>query len=243
VSKDAEKTYVSKLPAEGRRYLYTRPFGLSPGEDALMLRQFSDLLDLIALPENSLILDVGTGPGWVALYMWQAGYRVVGVDISRDMIAIAHDRVESQQAAGVKLAVCDTESIPFQDGSFDGIIMYGSLHHVEDEAICLQECYRVLSSGGRLVISEPNWLHRMSRTARKEWTCYGVVDKGYAPAHLKRLLRRAGFTRVRRYFPTSKPYGWSMQDSLKHLFLPGIQRIILGHFATHVLLVATKPSG
>lgn len=242
MSRDAEKEYVSKLPPEGRQYLRTRPFGLTPKEDALVLRQFSDLLHLLDLPKDSLVLDAGTGPGWTAVYLWQAGYRVTGVDISRDMVAIAQDRAKAQQATGVKLAVCDVETLPFDDCSFDGVMMYGALHHVESEAACIQECYRVLTPGGTIVISEPNWLHRMSRTARKERVCYGVIDKGYTPRHLKRMLKRAGFIKSRRHFATSAPYGTSVRDILRHVLLPGLQRTILGHFATHVLLVAVKPT-
>jgi ubiquinone/menaquinone biosynthesis C-methylase UbiE len=241
VSKSAEKDYVSKLPPEGKRYLQTRPFGLSPNEDALLVRQFSDLLHLLDLPAGSLVLDAGTGPGWVALTLGQAGYRVVGVDISASMLSIAHDRAGSQEATAIGWAVCDMESMSIRGSLFDGVVMYGALHHVEDEALCIRECYRVLRPGGRLVISEPNWLHQFSQTARKEQMCCGVVDKGLTPRHVKRLLRQAGFAGMRRYFPTSKPYGSSLRDLLRHIFLPVLQRALLGHFATHVLLVAVKP--
>lgn len=241
MSKSAEKDYVSKLPPEGKRYLQTRPFGLSPNEDALLVRQFSDLLHLLDLPAGSLVLDAGTGPGWVALTLAEAGYRVVGVDISASMLSIAHNRAGSQGDAAIGWAVCDMESMSIRESLFDGIVMSGALHHVEHETLCIKECYRVLRPGGRLVISEPNWLHQFSQTAKKEQMCYGVVDKGFTPRHVKRLLRQAGFAGIRRYFPTSKPYGGSLRDVLRHIFLPVLQRALLGHFATHVLLVAVKP--
>ena len=55
------------------------------------------------------------------------------------------------------MASTTTERLPFPDGTFDRVLMVDALHHVISQAETVHELYRVLKSGGRLVIEEPDF--------------------------------------------------------------------------------------
>lgn len=59
------------------------------------------------------------------------------------------------QAASWLDVVCDAQEMPFADGSFDNIVMFDVLHHLERPRFFLSEAARVLRSGGRVVLVEP----------------------------------------------------------------------------------------
>ncbi len=107
-------------------------------------------------PAGSLILDVGTGTGDLALGVARAGARkVIAVDFVEEMLVSAQRKVAvGGQVDRVALAVGDAMGLPFPDGSFDGIINGFLLRNVADLAGALREFVRLLKPGGRLVCLE-----------------------------------------------------------------------------------------
>jgi ubiquinone/menaquinone biosynthesis C-methylase UbiE len=83
------------------------------------------------------VLDVGTGTGLFAEAFAGAGCAVTGVDPNEDMLAIAR-----RHTAGVFLAAT-AESLPFEDASFDLVMMGHVLHETDDPAAALREARRV----------------------------------------------------------------------------------------------------
>ena len=104
--KRAAIEYPSKLDPERSYYLRTKPFynlknkpvkHLGEGMDAETHRHFCDFANIaaaLALPAGGSILDVGCGSGWVSEYFARLGYKVLGIDISEDLIQMARERVE-----------------------------------------------------------------------------------------------------------------------------------------------------
>src|SRR6266851_1150536 len=101
------------------------------------------LLDAVDLRNGARILDVASGPGYVAAAAAARGARVVGVDFSAPMVARArmiYPTVEFQEG--------DAEAIPFPDRSFDAVVMnFGMLHLARPERAMTQAA-RVLKPGG-----------------------------------------------------------------------------------------------
>lgn len=104
------------------------------------------------------VLDVGTGPGYLAL----AASRVVGpegaavgIDASPEMIARAR-LLADRSGAAAEYIVASAASLPFDDGSFDVVLSRLVLHHLTGEirATALAEMLRVLRPGGRLLIAD-----------------------------------------------------------------------------------------
>lgn len=104
------------------------------------------------------ILDVGCGTGVNLEYMAKLGNRIVGLDISE----IAMRKCKNRGLSGI---VCDiAEGLPFDNASFDMVFASEVLEHLNDTNFFLSEAYRVLRSGGTLLLSTPNsafWVIRV----------------------------------------------------------------------------------
>jgi len=108
-------------------------------------QQAVKLLDLQP-GERLLIPGVGTG---MDLPLIPLGVSVVGVDISQEMLAKAHLRVDSRQ---VMLLEMDAQVLDFADGYFDAVLLNLILSVVPDGAAAFREAWRALRPGGRAVI-------------------------------------------------------------------------------------------
>lgn len=125
------------------------------------------------LPRGSKILDVGCGPGEIAAKLMQHGYEVWGLDIAEPMIRHACERCGTSH-----FRVGDIEHIPFQDGTFDGVVCVGVLEYLDADGGALREIERVLKPGGRAVLSTPNALcpwHHMDRAVAAAEALYGFA--------------------------------------------------------------------
>lgn len=100
------------------------------------------------------VLDASCGIGYGLEILSRAGAKAVtGVDISAEAIAVAKERFGEFAAA---LAEADLRELPFEDGSFDVVVSFETIEHVEEPEKALAELHRVLRPAGVLVISSPN---------------------------------------------------------------------------------------
>ncbi len=109
------------------------------------------LEDLRLTPEDK-VLDVGGGTGRVAQFLTSAR-QVVVADISVAMLRMAHKK------DGVQAVASRSEELPFPEATFERVVMVDALHHVFEQRRTALEMWRVLASGGRLVIEEPDFTH------------------------------------------------------------------------------------
>jgi demethylmenaquinone methyltransferase / 2-methoxy-6-polyprenyl-1,4-benzoquinol methylase len=105
-----------------------------------------DTVAALALPTGSLLLDVACGTGDLSRLARRRGYRVVGADLSRGMLAANH--------TGAPLLQADCSRLPFADGSFDGLVCGYALRNFSDLPSALAETARVLRPGGRIALLE-----------------------------------------------------------------------------------------
>jgi ubiquinone/menaquinone biosynthesis C-methylase UbiE len=112
-------------------------------------------LERFSVAEGERVLDVGCGTGVLLEALADAAPRasLVGIDVSREMLAVAR-----QRGAGVlRWVTGDVAALPFTDGRFDAAVTSNAFHFWIDPAAALREIRRVLKPAGRLVVTD--WCH------------------------------------------------------------------------------------
>jgi ubiquinone/menaquinone biosynthesis C-methylase UbiE len=134
---------------------YLDALSAHPAVRAYKARTFD--LTLSGAPRS--VLDVGCGLGDDVVALGErssTSTRVVGTDISPVFLAEARRRAPAD--GGVEFVEANTDgSLPFPDGSFDAVRADRVLQHLDKPGVLLDEMRRVISSGGRIVLSEPDW--------------------------------------------------------------------------------------
>src|SRR2546426_4294398 len=101
------------------------------------------LLDAVRAESGVKLLDIASGPGYVAAAAAKRGATVTGVDFSAAMVAQAQ-----RNYPDIEFREGDAEQLPFEDGVFDAAVMnFGILHLARPEQALLEAC-RVLRTGG-----------------------------------------------------------------------------------------------
>lgn len=172
---------------------YDTWYGTPLGAFAHTLEQEA-IFGLADVKPGERAVDVGCGTGIYALELARRGLRVVGIDASSEMIAIAREKFREAGLPG--FWVCGSaEALPFRSQSADLAVAVTSLCFVSEPDRAVAEMQRVIAPGGRIVLGE---LNRWSWWALVRRLKGLVKDTIYNRAHfwsrreLARLLRRNG---------------------------------------------------
>jgi 2-polyprenyl-3-methyl-5-hydroxy-6-metoxy-1,4-benzoquinol methylase len=106
-------------------------------------------LNKIDVPAT-LFLDVGCGYGRFSHTIAEAGYEVVGIDLSTTSIELAYDYVGKRE--NVHLVQCDLTKPPFKENTFDYVFSVGVLHHTPDARSSFASIVPYVRRGGRMAI-------------------------------------------------------------------------------------------
>lgn len=111
---------------------------------------------LAALPEKiGTLLDIGTGTGSLLELLADRTQRALGVDASREMLALARARLSERGLADrCTVRQADMYRLPLADASFDAVTLQMVLHYAEEPAAALAEAARVLRPGGILLVAD-----------------------------------------------------------------------------------------
>lgn len=173
-------------------------------------------IELMNIPADARVLDIGCGSGWATRLMAEKARdgRVVGVDISNEMVRLAAET--SSSFANVYFKISSAEKLPFADGEFSHAFSMESLYYYADMLGALNEIKRVLAPGGVFVTVLD--LYQENEPSH-QW-----IGQLKVPVHLlsgaeyRSLLERAGFVNVgdrRLYDPTPVPANYT-RDSFKN---------------------------
>ena len=187
-------------PTERATFYDEHPFDWIPLDPRESIRSVVSppLADLIeTLDPNSLVLDIGCGPGRVLGFLARRGIRCVGLDRSRVSLGLAVERYGRPGAVG------DNLRLPIADQTADVVISDGVIHHTGDPASAFAENCRVLKPGGRmyLAVYKPSgrypWLYRhpgalIRGGLQRSWARPLVVLFARIPYFLVHFIRSKG---------------------------------------------------
>jgi SAM-dependent methyltransferase len=111
-------------------------------------RVVEPLLDAAEVGPGTRVLDVASGPGYVAASCLARGATVVGLDVAHEMVALA-----GRLHPGIEFVQGDVERLPFDGGSFDAVVGSFLILHLGRPEQAARELARVLAPGGRLALS------------------------------------------------------------------------------------------
>ena len=175
----------------------------------------------LGTPPGGKVLDVGTGPGFVAIEVAKllkgTGGQVVGMDLSPVILTLAAENATKAGLDGMLLwREGDAKAMPFEDGEFDLIVSNDSLHHWEDPLVVFDEIARVLKDDGRCIIHDSKrlqgrwpWLFvkmislSIPRDFRVHW--WNSIKSSYTVDELQAILERSRLT------------GWRIEEDFMDL--------------------------
>jgi SAM-dependent methyltransferase len=119
-----------------------------PGASELRAHSY----ELLGIAPDARVVDVGCGPGRAAAEMAERGAKAVGIDPDERMITVA-----GQRWPAADFRVASAYELPFSDGALDGYRAEKVYHVLADPARAVSEAWRVLASGGRIVLIGQDW--------------------------------------------------------------------------------------
>lgn len=143
--------------------------------------------------DGKRVLEVACGSGIGLGYLEKTAALVVGGDYTPNLLAVA----ANHHKRPVNLFQLDAHVLPFKEGSFDTVVLLEALYYLQRPDMFLQECRRVLSNQGVIVIC----------TVNKDWVDFNPSPFStgyYSPSELFALMTRHGFqTELFGAFPVS----------------------------------------
>ncbi|MFK2824150.1 class I SAM-dependent methyltransferase [Bacillus sp. B190/17] len=170
------------------------------------------------VPPNSFVADLGCGDGYGSLKLHQAGYKVIGIDLSNKMIEFAR-RFEKDH---LTFKQGDLAHLPFEAGKLDAVMAINSLEWTENPAHVLQEINRVLKPEGKLCAAI------LGPTAGPRENSYGrlsgdsVIMNTMMPWEFTKLASEHGF----KYINEKHVYKGGVTESDARSFPPELKQAL-----------------
>ncbi len=173
------------------------------------------LRDVVGRQPIRSMLDLGTGTGRLLEIFAPLYGRGVGIDLSREMLAVARANLDRAGIGHAQVRLGDLYAPPVERESFDLVTMHQVLHYLEDPGRAIAEAARLLRPSGRLVIVDfaPHALEFL----REE---HAHVRLGFSDRQIADWLEEAGLEQeaTRSFSPKAGPEGgltvklWSARD-------------------------------
>ncbi len=156
---------------------------------------------IAALKAGEVVLDLGSGGGFdcfLAAKQIGATGRVIGVDMTPEMVSKARANAEKAGYRNVEFRLGEIENLPVADNSVDVVISNCVINLSPDKQRVLTEACRVLRPGGRLAISDIVATAAIPEAIRQDMSLYtGCVAGAELVSEIERMLSVAGFKNIR----------------------------------------------
>jgi ubiquinone/menaquinone biosynthesis C-methylase UbiE len=191
-------------------------------------------------------LELGCGTGVFLTRVARSGATLVGLDLSQDLLARAHEQLKAIE--NVRLACGNAEAMPFADGGFDTVYGSSVLHHL-GLARALAESFRLVRPGGRVVFTEPNIVNPqvfvMFRFGwLKDYFAVSPDEMAFTRFRARRALLTAGFSEIEvrpfDFLHPATPASWMSAVGVVGRSLE--QLPLVREIAGSMLIVARRPA-
>ena len=156
---------------------------------------------IASLKTGETVLDLGSGGGFDCFLAARAvgpTGKVIGVDMTADMISLARKNAAKSGHANVEFRLGEIEHLPVENASVDVIISNCVVNLSPDKSQVFRESFRVLRSGGRLAISDVVASAAIPEDVARDIAAYSACVAGASTVEeVTRLLTEAGFADVR----------------------------------------------
>jgi SAM-dependent methyltransferase len=188
---------------------------------------------IASLQPGQTVLDLGAGGGFdcfIAAHQVGPTGKVIGVDMTADMVALARANARKVRAENVEFRLGEIEHLPVADGSIDVILSNCVINLSPEKQAVFAEAFRVLAPDGRLAISDVVATGPIPAGLRDQASALAGCVAGAAPIDdVRAMLAAAGFVDVR---VTIAPRSAEIVGS----WLPGIEK-----FVASATIEARKP--
>ncbi len=152
------------------------------------------------IKSGETVLDLGSGGGFdcflAARKIGESG-KVIGVDMTPEMISKARSNAEKNSFENVEFRLGEIENLPVANDSVDVIISNCVINLSPDKGRVFQEAYRVLKKGGRLAISDIVLTAELPEEIRNDLSFYsGCISGASYLKELEQDLQNAGFNGI-----------------------------------------------
>jgi ArsR family transcriptional regulator len=144
---------------------------------------------LLRLLPPLVIADLGAGEGTLSLMLAQTAERVIAVDSSEKMVNYGRDAAHRNGVENLEYRLGDLEELPLNDAEADIALLHQSLHHALHPRKAVEEAWRILKPGGRIVILD---LRRHGFEQARD--LYADVWLGFSHVELSQMLAEAHFS-------------------------------------------------
>lgn len=156
---------------------------------------------LAELKPGEVVLDLGSGGGidcFLAAQKVGAKGKVIGVDMTPDMLQLARDNADKMQTTNVEFRLGEIEHLPVADNSVDVVISNCVINLAPDKAQVFKETYRVLKAGGRIMVSDIVLLREPPESVRNDLTAWaGCIAGASLKEEYLATIAAAGFKDVK----------------------------------------------
>lgn len=155
---------------------------------------------IAALKPGEIVLDLGSGGGidcFLAAKMVGPSGRVIGVDMTPEMIALAQKNRATVGAANVEFRHGEIESLPVDSGTVDVIISNCVINLSPDKDAVFAEAFRVLRPGGRMQVSDIVWTKPVPDSVKGDMESWaGCIAGALLESEYLGKIEAAGFVDV-----------------------------------------------
>jgi len=206
---------------------------------------------LASLREGETVVDLGSGAGFdcflAASRVGKTG-RVIGVDMTPEMIEKARENAEKGSYTNVEFRLGEIEHLPVADNTANTVISNCVINLAPDKSIVFEEVFRILRPGGRLMVSDIVLLKELPDFIKNSAAAYiGCISGALMKEEYIAIIKAAGFRKVDIIGEAVFPVEWlandpTVQETIKAFEISPEHIKDVANSVISIKVQATKPN-